>query len=361
MLKFHPLKIKTRTDAADDAVCITFDLPAQLRDAYDFKPGQHVVVRLPGSTEDVRRTYSIVCPTGSADLSIGVRVQPGGQVSSFLGSQLQVGETLDVLTPNGSFHTTIEPQRAKRYVAFAAGSGITPVLSIAASVLESEPLSRLVLFYGNRTAASTMFLDEVLALKNRYTGRFSVHFLLSREPQDIELLNGRLEPAKIRELAAVLFDVGAIDEYFICGPGSMVEDVSLALRDLGAPGRIHTEVFTTTGKPTVTRSKITLPAEAHDLAQVTVVMDGRRRIFSMPRANGAFGGESVLDAAERSGFELPYSCRAGVCSTCRAKVLNGKVRMEHNQALEDWELAAGYVLCCQAQPTTAEIEITYDE
>jgi ring-1,2-phenylacetyl-CoA epoxidase subunit PaaE len=359
MLKFHPLKIKARTHAADDAVCITFDLPEQLRDSYDFKPGQHVVVRLPAGAEDVRRTYSIVCPMGSPDLSIGVRVQPGGQVSSFLGSELQVGATLDVLTPNGSFHTTLEPQRAKRYVAFAAGSGITPVLSIAASVLAAEPLSRLALCYGNRTAASTMFLDEVLALKNRYIDRFSVHFLLSREPQDIELLNGRLEPAKVRELAAALFEVGAIDEYFICGPGSMVEDVGRTLRELGATGKVHTELFTTAGTPIQYRPAVAAPVVARDVTQVDVVMGGRRRSFNMPLDDGS--GESVLDAAARAGFDLPYSCRAGVCSTCRAKLLKGKVRMDHNLALEDWEVAEGYVLCCQAYPITAEIEITYDE
>ncbi|HEY4365629.1 MAG TPA: 2Fe-2S iron-sulfur cluster-binding protein [Steroidobacteraceae bacterium] len=363
MLKFHPLKVKARTEAADDAVCVTFELPAHLRELYRFEAGQHVVVRLPVAGEDVRRSYSIVCPAGSPDLSIGVRVQPGGQASSFLGQRLQVGETLEVLTPNGSFHTRIEPRRAKRYVAFAAGSGITPVLSIAATVLESEPHSHLVLFYGNRTAASTMFLDEVLALKNRYTTRFSVHFLMSREPQDIELFNGRLDGAKVREFARAIFDVAAIDEFFVCGPGSMVEAVSQTLRELGATGRIHTELFATAGNPIEARPATLELAStvAGEATQVTIVMDGRRRSFSMPRANGAFGGDSVLDAAARAGFDLPYSCRAGVCSTCRAKLVKGEVRMEHSLALEDWEVEAGYMLCCQAQPTTAEVEITYDE
>lgn len=360
MLKFHPLKIKARSEAANDAVCITFEVPPQLREAYRFQAGQHLAVRLP-TTGDVRRTYSIVCPMGSADLSIGVRVQPQGQVSSFLGNHLRVGDTIDVLTPNGSFHTSIEPQRAKRYVAFAAGSGITPVLSIVSSVLEAEPLSSLILFYGNRTAASTMFLDEVMALKNRFTGRLAVHFLLSRESQDIELLNGRLDGARVRQLAQDLFDVASTDEYFLCGPGSMVDDIGRVLRELGAGGKIHTELFTAAGNPVETRMEGPALGEAKDLTQVTVVMDGRRRSFHMPMSNAAHGGESVLEAAERAGFELPYSCRAGVCSTCRARLLKGEVRMDHDQALEDWELAAGYVLCCQAHPTTPEIELTYDE
>ena len=358
MLKFHPLKIKARTEAADDAVCITFELPSQLRDSYAFEAGQHVAVRLPATGQDVRRTYSIVCPMGSADLSIGVRVQQGGQVSPLLAQRLQVGETIEVLTPNGSFHTKIEPQRAKRYVAFAAGSGITPVLSIAATVLASEPQSRFVLFYGNRTAASTMFLDEVMALKNRYPSRFSVHFLLSREPQEIDLFNGRLDAARIREFAGAIFDVAAVDEYFICGPGSMVEDVSQALRELGATGKIHTELFTTAGNPIgEIHVAATASAAVHDSTQVAIVMDGRRRSFNM----GTNGDESVLDAAARAGFDLPYSCRAGVCSTCRTKLTRGQVRMDHNLALEDWEVEAGYILCCQAHPTTADIEITYDE
>lgn len=358
MLKFHPLKIKARTEAADDAVCITFELPPQLRDSYAFEAGQHVAVRLPATGQDVRRTYSIVCPMGSADLSIGVRVQQGGQVSPLLAQRLQVGETIEVLTPNGSFHTKIEPQRAKRYVAFAAGSGITPVLSIAATVLASEPQSRFVLFYGNRTAASTMFLDEVMALKNGYPSRFSVHFLLSREPQEIDLFNGRLDAARIREFAGAIFDVAAVDEYFVCGPGSMVEDVSQALRELGATGKIHTELFTTAGNPIgEIHAAAPASAEVQDSTQVAIVMDGRRRSFNM----GTNGDESVLDAAARAGFDLPYSCRAGVCSTCRTKLTRGQVRMDQNLALEDWEVEAGYILCCQAHPTTADIEITYDE
>lgn len=359
MLKFHPLKIKSRTEAADDAVCITFEVPAELRDDYRFEAGQHLAIRLPVSGQDVRRTYSIVGPMGSADLSIGVRAQPGGQMSQFLAQRLHVGETLEVLTPNGSFHTRIEPRRAKRYVAFAAGSGITPVLSIAASVLAAEPGSRFVLFYGNRTAASTMFLDDIMALKNRFTTRFSAHFLLSREPQEIELFNGRLDPAKVREFSSTLFDVAAVDEFFVCGPGSMVEDVSRTLQELGAKGKIHTELFASASPaPAQDRPSVAAAApDAKDITQVSVVMDGRRRSFNMNTSLG----ESVLDAAARAGLELPYSCRAGVCSTCRCKLLKGEVTMDNNMALEDWEVAEGYVLCCQSHPTTADIEITYDE
>ena len=256
---------------------------------------------------------------------------------------------------------TFELQRAKHYVALASGSGIAPVLTIVASVLETEPLSRLSLFYGNRTAASTLFLDDVFALKNRFMGRFAVHFLLSREPQEIELFNGRLDYAKVRELAATLFDAATVDEYFICGPGSMVEDASKALLDCGATGKIRTELFTTAGNPVESREARAAAEGVAGLTQVTVVMDGRRRGFTMPQSKGNGDGECVLDAGLRAGFDLPYSCRAGVCSTCRARLVRGEVRMDYDQALEAWELEAGYVLCCQARPSTPEIEISYDE
>lgn len=362
MLKFHPLTLQARTATAEDAVCLTFEVPQELREDYRFEAGQHIALRLDKDGEDLRRTYSLACPADSTSLRIGVRVQPMGRMSPFLAKGLALGDTLDVLTPNGSFHTQIEPGRARRYVAMAAGSGITPVLSIAATVLAREPQSHFMLFYGNRTAASAMFLDDLMALKNRYPARLAVHCLMSREPQDIDLLNGRIDSARVRALASAFFDVANVDEFFLCGPGSMNDDVSHVLRDLGAKGRIHAELFTVAGAP-ADRAVVTAVVPAartrveQGATQVTVVMDGRRRVFSMAQR----GAESILDAAGRAGFDLPYSCRAGVCSTCRAKVLKGKVEMDQNHALEDWELDEGFVLCCQAHPTTAELEITYDQ
>jgi ring-1,2-phenylacetyl-CoA epoxidase subunit PaaE len=357
VLKFHRLKLKERTEAAEDAVCLTFEVPKELADAYAFEAGQHLGLRLDVNGQEARRTYSIVSPPRGGDLRIGVRVQPGGQVSRFLAEGVRVGDTLEVLTPNGSFHTQLEPTRAKFYVAFAAGSGITPVMSIAATVLDAEPLSRFVLIYGNRSTARTMFLEDLLALKDRYLARLSIHFIMSREPQEVALFNGRLDVAKVRELGATLFDPAEVDEFFLCGPGTMAEEIAAALRELGAAGRIHTELFTsTTNAAAAPVSTLAAPEASRDLAQVAIVMDGRRRVFSM-----AMNGEPVLDAAERAGIELPFSCRAGVCSTCRTKVVRGSVEMAQNFALEDWEVEAGYVLCCQSRPTSAELEITYDE
>ncbi len=347
---------------ADDAVALGFALPDELRAEYRFMAGQHVAVRAVLDGQEQRRTYSIVNPEGSGQLRIGVRTQAGGVMSQYLTGGLHVGDTLDVLTPNGSFHASIESARARHCVAFAAGSGITPVLSIAATVLRQEPASRFQLYYGNTSTARTMFLDEVLALKDTFLSRFSVCFVMSREPQEFELFNGRIDRAKVLELARYDFDAAAVDEFFICGPGSMADEVQAALAGLGARGRVHVEYFAAAAAaPAVAPARVSaaVPAKAaaaKDSSTITVVMDGRRRAFTMPMR-----GEVILEAAGQAGLDLPFSCRAGVCSTCRAKLLSGTAEMEHNVALEEWEVEAGYILCCQARPTSPALEISYDE
>ena len=361
MLKFHPLRIVERTAIADDAVALAFVVPDALRAEYGFMAGQHVAVRALLDGHEERRTYSIANPEGGDRIRIGVRVQGDGRMSQHLASGLKVGDALDVLTPNGSFHTQIEPARAKRYVAFAAGSGITPVVSIAATVLQREPDSRFQLYYGNTSTARTMFLDEVLALKDLYLARFSACFVMSREPQEFELFNGRIGRDKVLELARHEFDAAGVDEFFICGPGTMADEVQAALSKLGTRGRIHVEHFVaSTAAPAAAAQKSAAAAPdkaaTADSSTITVVMDGRRRAFRMP-----MHGEAILDAAGRAGLDLPFSCRAGVCSTCRAKLLSGTAVMEHNVALEEWEVEAGYILCCQARPTSAALEISYDE
>jgi ring-1,2-phenylacetyl-CoA epoxidase subunit PaaE len=358
VLKFHPLAITHRRAVADDAFALTFAVPAALRDDFRFRAGQHLALRIPIEGREERRTYSIVNAEGAADLTIGVRVQDGGRVSPHLASHANVGVTLDVLTPNGSFHAEDRPARAGRYAAFAAGSGITPVLSIAATALERHPGSRFQLYYGNTSTARTMFLEEVLALKDRFLPRFAVCFVMSREPQEVEWFNGRIDDAKIREFARHDLAVAEIDEFFVCGPGTMAATVQSALSEQGARGRMHVEHFTAAA-PAATApapaARAAAPAGAEG-ATITVVMDGRRRKFTMP-----MNGEVILDAAGRAGLDLPFSCRAGVCSTCRAKLVSGSAEMEHNVALEDWEVEAGYILCCQARPTSAALEISYDE
>jgi ring-1,2-phenylacetyl-CoA epoxidase subunit PaaE len=358
VLKFHPLAITGHRAVADDAFALTFGLPEALRADFRFRAGQHVALRALIDGQEERRTYSIVNAEGAADLTIGVRVQDGGRMSKHLERHARVGDVLEVMTPNGSFHAHDEPARAGRYAAFAAGSGITPVLSIAATALERDPGSRFQLYYGNTSTARTMFLEEVLALKDRFLPRFSVCFVMSREPQEVEWFNGRIDAAKIREFARHDLAVAGIDEFFICGPGTMAATVQSVLQELGARGRVHVEHFAAAAPAATVPARVpgaAAPSGAEG-ATITVVMDGRRRKFTMP-----MNGEVILDAAGRAGLDLPFSCRAGVCSTCRAKLVSGSAEMEHNVALEDWEVEAGYILCCQARPTSAALEISYDE
>ena len=375
MLRFHPLRLTSRTAAAEDAVRLRLAIPEDLRQTYVHEPGQHVALRVMLDGREERRTYSIVSAPAGPELELGVRVQPGGAMSRFLAERLPVGDTIEVLPPIGSFHPASArgdgPGTSRYCVAFAAGSGISPVLGIASSVLATEPQSRFQLFYGNTGIARTMFLEEIMGLKDRYVARFSVHFVMSREPQELDVFNGRLDAPKVRELAQGAFDPAAVDEYFLCGPGTMIEDIRGELGRLGARGRIHVEHFTPLAEgasapanaPEAVRAPHPVPvappspaAGADRLATVTVVMDGRRRVFDVTAAD-----EFVLDAAGRAGIDLPFSCRAGVCSTCRAKLVRGTVTLDNNVALEDWELDAGYILCCQARPTSPELEITYDE
>jgi len=352
MLTFHPLELRRRTPIAEDAVCLEFAPPPALADAYRFEAGQHLAVRAVLGGRELRRTYSIVSPAGGV-LCIGVRVQ--GEMSRYLAEGLRIGDTLEALEPSGRFRPTIEPGRAKSYVALAAGSGITPVLSIVSTVLAAEPGSRVFLVYGNRAIGRTMFLDELLALKNRHLERLTVHCVMSREPQDVELFNGRLDADRLREFARTEFDVRRVDEFFVCGPGSMVKELAATLRELGATGKIHVERFAVDGAAKATATTAAAPAAGGAGAEVAVTIDGRQRSFRV------LEGRTILESAEAAGLALPYSCRAGVCSTCRTKVVSGTVTMDRNQALEDWEVQAGFVLCCQASPTSRRIELSYDE
>jgi ring-1,2-phenylacetyl-CoA epoxidase subunit PaaE len=359
MISYHPLKIVEVRAEGSDAVCVTLDVPDELRDTFRFAPGQHIGVRATIDGHEVRRTYSICSATDERHLRIGVRLQERGSMSGHLGRQLRAGDTLEVLPPTGRFILTPDAKAVRTYCAFAGGSGITPILGIIKNALRHEPQSRFLLFYGNRTTASIMFAEELLALKDIYPQRLSLYFLMSREPQDVEVFNGRLDAAKVGVLGRELFDARAIDGYFLCGPDTMIDSVREGLLGLGVEqARIHSEHFASEGvrlKPEPHQAK---PPQVEDksLTQVTVVMDGRRRSFAMPS-----DGTTVLEAAEEAGLELPYSCRAGVCSTCRTRVVRGAVTMMTNYALEPWEVEAGYVLCCQALPAATEIELTYDE
>jgi ring-1,2-phenylacetyl-CoA epoxidase subunit PaaE len=368
VLSFHPLEVTAVDRIAEDAVCVRLAVPEALRGHFKHDAGQYVTLRRVIDGREERRTYSIVTPPGAAELRIGVREQAGGRMSRELGTRLSPGERLEVGTPMGRFRTAVDASRTRSYVAFAAGSGITPMLSLAADILAREPASRFTLIYGNRSMSRTMFLEDTLALKNRHLGRFSVYFVMSREPQQAPLLNGRIDAHKVEALAAQLSDVARADEYFVCGPGDMVDAVRGAIQQLnpGAPVRFERFAVQRQAAAAVPSQAAQMDAAnaanapelppAEVLAQISVVMDGRRRSFPMAPTDA-----SVLAAAERAGLDLPFSCRAGICATCRTKLKSGQAVMAHNIALEPWEVDAGFILCCQARPLTASLELTYDE
>jgi ring-1,2-phenylacetyl-CoA epoxidase subunit PaaE len=368
MLKFHALRVAELHPDAEDAVAIALEVPAELRSEFVGLPGQHIVLRTELEGEEARRTYSLINTPGEWPLKIVARVHELGRMSRYLADHVKVGDSIDVLPPNGSLAGRLseaarDAKSGRTYVGFASGCGITPVLSVIKTVLRSDGRSRFILFYGNSGVGRAMCLEELLGLKDRYVERLALHFVMSREPQEVELYNGRVDAARVRSLAGPFFEPDQVDEYFVCGPGDMIEQVSSALRELNVGAeRIHGEHFTiaTTGTagdaPARSAVAATDPGADSDSAEVTILMDGRRRTFTM-RMND----ETVLDAAARAGLDLPFSCRAGVCSTCRTKVISGEVAMAENYALEDWELEQGYVLACQSRAKTPTLELDYDE
>lgn len=355
MRKFHPLVVAAKTPETRDSIRIVLDVPEDLRDEYAFQAGQHLPIQVDCDGKKLRRTYSICSAPGDWPLQIGVRVQQGGQFSDRVAAELRAGDTLQVMPPNGQFHAVLDADSSKSYLGFAAGSGITPILSIISSILRDEPGSRFTLFYGNRTQNTTMFIDDLFALKNRYPDRLQLHFLFSREEQEFEIAAGRLDETKVRELYQYFCSGTSPDEAYVCGPDTMIKSVTDALLDLGMSAEsVHSERF---GAPRKSGAKPDpVVAETTDLAKVTVVMDGHRKSFDMPRA-----GTNFVDAAAEHGVELPYSCKGGVCATCRTHVQKGEVEMAVNYGLEPWEVESGFVLACQCTPVSDEVLLDYDK
>ena len=355
MKRFHKLKVVAKTPEAADAVRIALDVPESLRDEYRFLPGQHLPVQIERGGKKLRRTYSICSPEDSWPLEIGVRIQPGGAFGEFVARELAVGDFLDVMPPTGRFHLAAEREAGKFHVAFAAGSGITPVLSIVASLLRRDASNCVALFYGNRQQNTTMFIDDLYALKNRYPERLQLHFVFSREEQEFDIAGGRLDGDKVAELWARFCSGVEVDEAWVCGPDSMIDSVTDALVELGLPPEhVHAERF---GVPRKARARqATQPVSGADAAQITVIMDGHRKSFRMPHS-----APNIVDAAAEQGVELPYSCKGGVCATCRTHVQSGKVEMATNYGLEPWEVEQGYVLACQGRPLSDDVVLDYDK
>lgn len=347
----HRLTVSEVERLTDDAVAVTFDVPVELADEYRFAPGQHVNVALPGG-DGIRRSYSICAAPSEGRLRIAVKRIPGGEFSAYALQGLAPGAELDVMTPAGRFTPALDPANAKHYVAIAAGSGITPVFSIIAAVLETEPHSRVTLLYGNRTSRSVMFLEELADLKDRYLDRFHVVHVLSREAMDVELTSGRIDRDRLDRMLAGLLSPESVDEWFLCGPYAMVSELRGLLIERGVDAtHVHSELFHVGDAPPA-REVVEPPVEG---STVSVVLDGRRSTVTIDDPD-----ETVLEAVLQVRNDAPYACKGGVCGTCRAKVLAGAVTMERNYALEDDEVAEGYVLTCQSHPTTPDVSLDYD-
>ena len=361
--RFHNLPVSRVTPEAAGAVAISFAVPAALHEAFNYAPGQFLTLRAQIDGEDVRRSYSICSATARyrdfGELEVGIRPMQGGLFSNWAATQVKVGDVLPVMPPDGRFVS--KRPRAIHRVGFAAGSGITPILSIIATSLQEQADSKFTLVYGNRSMASVMFNEALQDLKDRFPDRLTLIHILSRQAQEVDLLQGRIDAVKVRALVAALLPAPSMDEVFICGPEVMIEATQGALLECGVPARnIHTERFTSPrleAIPHAQRFVVAAPqaptVEGSIALQVT--LDGTQHALRM-RAD-----ERVLDVALAAGLDLPYSCKAGVCCTCRAKVTAGAVVMDRNFTLESWEVDKGFVLTCQARPTTIQISVNFDE
>lgn len=354
MSKFHPLTVSNVKHETRDAVCVSFEVPPELKQLFSYRQGQYLTLRAMIDGEEVRRSYSICSAVQDDQLRVAVKRCGGGVFSNWANDSLRPGVTLDVMPPSGNFNVPLDAASSRHYLVFAAGSGITPILSIVKTTLQAEPESRFTIVYGNRASSTVLFRNELLELKDQYMGRLRLVYVMSREQQDIELFNGRITEEKCGQLLRHWIDIRDVDVAFICGPQDMMHGVSRALQAAGLPKeRIRIELFAA-GAPTGRTPRAAQPQARHQ-TEVTVIMDGNAAHFTMDKDK-----ESLLDAGLRAGLDMRYSCKGGVCSTCRCKVLGGEVEMDVNYALEDYEVARGFVLSCQSFPVTDKVVVDFD-
>lgn len=354
--QFHALKVSQVYADTRDAIAVTFEVPDHLLEAFSYEPGQYLTLRTTLDGEELRRSYSICSALQDKRLRVGIKRVPGGAFSNWAAKNLLPGTSIEVMQPQGNFCLKSREKSARHIVAFASGSGITPILSIVKTTLLAEPDARVTLVYGNRSSSGVMFKDELEDLKDEYLGRLNLVWVMSRESQDIPLFNGRIDYEKCEQILTHWIEPEDIDEVLICGPADMMTATSKALLDKGVEkSRIKVELF---GTPTMSGGVRPARAAVEGAGQceVEVVIDGTRRTFLMRRNK-----DNLVDAGIAAGIEMPYSCKGGVCSTCRAKVLQGEVDMDVNFALEDYEVARGFVLCCQSYPVTDRLVIDFDQ
>jgi ring-1,2-phenylacetyl-CoA epoxidase subunit PaaE len=360
---FHPLRVRSVEPDTQEAVIVSFDVPSDLRAVFGFTQGQYLTLRADVDGQDLRRSYSICAGVDDGELRVGVRKVKGGVFSNWINEHLRVGDTVNVMVPQGRFFVPLDPKAKRHHVGIAGGSGITPILSIMKTVLAREPLSRFTLIYGNRQLQSTMFKEEIEDLKNRYMTRLVLQHVFSAEHTDAPLNHGRMTRHKIGEFLKSVVPASQIDQVYVCGPFQMNDEAEAALLAAGVPEeRIHIERFgvalTADNRPATAVDAVMHDAQPGDAAQATIVIirDGLRREIKFYK-----GQPSILDASSAAGLEVPYSCTSGVCGTCRAKVKEGEVRMERNFALDKKEVANGFVLTCQAHPLTDRVVLSFDE
>lgn len=357
MNQFHSLTVSDLRRETRDSISLAFDIPPDLTEQYRYKQGQFLTLRTHIDGEEVRRSYSICSGVNDNEMRVAIKRVPNGQFSTFANDSIKVGDVLDVMPPLGHFYSELDPARHGQYLLVAAGSGITPILSIAKTTLELEPHSQVTVLYGNRSTSSTMFREQLADLKNTYLGRLNLIFVLSREQQDIDLYNGHIDADKCRTLFSRWIDVKNLSGAFICGPQAMTETVKDVLQELGTPvENIHFELFAAAGNEHKREERAQAAALHADMSEVTVIRDGHAMSFELKQNT-----ENLLDAGNEHGADLPYSCRAGVCSTCKCKVIEGEVDMDISIGLEDYEVEAGYVLSCQSYPVSKKVVLDFDQ
>lgn len=354
MSKFYPLTISDVKQETRDTIVVSFAVPAELQDTFSYQQGQHLTLRSEINGEDLRRSYSICSAVQERQLRVAIKRAPGGLFSNWANESFVPGQRIEVMPPMGHFNVPLDVGNRKHYLAFAAGSGITPMMSIIKTTLLSEPHSHFTLVYANRASSSVIFKEELTDLKDAYLERFNVVYVMSREQQDVELFNGRIDRAKCDAFFASWIDLKDVDAAFLCGPEEMVQAVAASLQAHGLPkAQIKTELFAASTPP---RAHAARPVVGRQECEVTVIVDGYHNVFTMDKEK-----ESVLEAGLKHGIDLRYSCKGGVCATCRCKVVDGKVDMDANYALEDYEIARGFVLSCQSFPVSDKLLLDFDQ
>lgn len=358
MAHFRPLTIKDIRRETADCVSVAFEIPEEWKEEYQFRHGQNITVKTVLQGEELRRSYSICSSPLDKELRIAVKRIENGKFSTHANQQLRIGDLVEVLAPTGKFFTELNPQQVKNHLAFAAGSGITPIISIIKATLATEPKSSFTLVYGNRDRHAIIFREALEALKNQYIDRFAVHFILSREKTEASIYQGRIDAEKCKMLFSKLIDPGQMDDIFLCGPEQMIFTVKKTLEETGIEKeKIHFELFTIPGQELKKQAlnSASSAKTSENKGQVTIKVDGVS--FEMELE---FDGITVLDAALQAGADLPYACKGGVCASCRARLTEGKIEMDTNYALETDELEAGFILTCQSHPRSPVVKIDFD-